>query len=57
MNWDRDCVSCGGEEKFGENGGVAFLLWLGLWLLGETVGSFASSVAVDSWFVKGEGRY
>ena len=59
MNFDSGCVSCGGDdvckaESGNDDTGVGCRCsraWAG-----ETASSFGS-VAVDSWFVSGEGRY
>ncbi len=60
MNWDKGCVSDGGEEvgrRRGEEMGVTWRIWLGRPSGGVAVCSLKVSVAVDSWLVRGDGRY
>ena len=59
MNWENGWVSEGGDDKplrVGDEAGDPWLIWLGRPSTGEMVASLYSSVAVDSWWVKGEGR-
>jgi hypothetical protein len=59
MNWENGWVSPGGDERelsLGDELGVWCLIWLGLPSGGVMVPSLKVSVAVDPWFVRGDGR-